>query len=75
MRIVNADEIINFPFSEDSGTEEQIQEWISECQLDNIDLYLTEDCPIDIDSALEQLCKLAINGMINVIKSAQTQEV
>ena len=28
MRLVNADAIIKFPFSESSGTEEQITEWI-----------------------------------------------
>ena len=51
MRLVNADAIIKFPFSESSGTEEQITEWIEKHGLTDINMYLTDDRQINAPSA------------------------
>lgn len=72
MRLVNADAIIKFPFSESSGTEEQIVEWIEKCGLTDINMYLTDDCRIDAEDAIYELCSTVIHGMINVVESAPT---
>lgn len=72
MRLVNADAIIKFPFSESSGTEEQIAEWIEKHGLADINMYLTDDCQINAEDAIYELCNTVIHGMINVIESAPT---
>lgn len=74
MRLVNADTIIKFPFSESSGTEEQITEWIEEHGLADINMYLTDDCRINAEDAIYELCYTVIRGMINVIESAPVVE-
>lgn len=74
MRLVNADAIIKFPFSESSGTEEQIMEWIEEHGLADINMYLTDDCRINAEDAIYELCYTVIRGMINVVESAPTIE-
>ena len=74
MRLVNADAIIKFPFSESSGTEEQITEWIEEHGLADINMYLTDDCRINAEDAIYELCYTVIRGMINVIESAPVVE-
>lgn len=74
MRLVNADAIIKFPFSESSGTEEQIAEWIEKHGLADINMYLTDDCRIDAEDAIYELCYTVIRGMINVIESAPIVE-
>lgn len=74
MRLVNADAIIKFPFSESSGTEEQITEWIEKHGLTDINMYLTDDCQINVEDAIYELCSTVIHGMINVVESAPTIE-
>lgn len=66
MRLVNADEIMEFPYNETSGTDEQIDTWIREVfDNDMIDEYEDE---------LMQLCWKVIEGMLSVIETQPTIE-
>ena len=62
MRPVDADELEMFPYSEGSGTEEQITEWIEQAGL-------SED---DTASRARDLCWKVIDGFINVVKTQPT---
>ena len=61
-RMIDADELIEFPYSESAGTEEQIEDWIQECGI-----YDEEA----VDKA-KKLCWKVIEGFVNVIKTAHT---
>lgn len=59
-RLIDADDIISFPYSEDAGTEEQIMDWIEECDLS------------DEEDKAKMLCWKVIEGFRNVVKTAPT---
>lgn len=61
-RAIDADELLEFPLSESAGTDEQIADWIEECGLSDDE---------NIDKA-KKLCWMAIEGFVNVIKTAPT---
>ena len=61
-RAIDADELEMFPYSEGSGTEEQISEWIEQAGL-------SED---DTASRARDLCWKVIDGFINVVKTQPT---
>ena len=69
MRLINADSLTLFPNNPESGTNEMINNWIDECELSKLELYITEDCPIDIEHALKELCWKVIQGYVNVIET------
>lgn len=60
MRMIDADEMISFPYSEGAGTEEQIMDWIEECGLS------------DEEDKAKMLCWKVIEGFRNVVKTAPT---
>ena len=72
MRLIDADSLELFPNNPESGTNEMINNWIDECCLSNLELYITENCPIDIEHALTKLCWKVIQGYINVIETEPT---
>lgn len=37
-------------------------------------MYLTDDCQINVEDAIYELCSTVIHGMINVVESAPTIE-
>ena len=61
-RAIDADELKMFPYSEGSGIEEQIAEWIEQ-------VGLSED---DTASRARDLCWKVIEGFINVVKTQPT---
>lgn len=61
-RAIDADELKMFPYSEGSGTEEQIAEWIEQ-------VGLSED---DTAGRARDLCWKVIDGFINVVKTQPT---
>ena len=61
-RPIDADELLEFPYSESAGTDEQIVDWIEECGLSDEEV---------IDSA-KKLCWMVIEGFINLIKTEPT---
>ena len=61
-RMIDADELEMFPYSEGAGTEEQISEWIEQTGL-------SED---DTASRARDLCWKVIDGFINVVKTQST---
>ena len=60
MRLIDADELMDFPYSEGAGTEEQIMDWIEECGLS------------DEEDKAKMLCWKVIQGFRNVVKTAPT---
>ena len=62
MRLIDANELLVFPYSESAGTDEQIEDWIEECGLSDEEV---------IDRA-KKLCWMVIEGFVNVIKTAPT---
>lgn len=60
MRMIDADDMISFPYSEGAGTEEQIMDWIEECGLS------------DEEDKAKMLCWKVIEGFRNVVKTAPT---
>ena len=62
MRPVDADELVMFPYSEGSGTEEQIAEWIEQAGL-------SED---DTADRAREMCWKVIEGCVNVVKTQPT---
>ena len=62
MRPVDADELVMFPYSERSGTEDQIAEWIEQAGL-------SED---DTADRARELCWKVIAGCVNVVKTQST---
>lgn len=60
MRMIDADELIDFPYSEGAGTDEQIEDWIEECGLS------------DEEDKAKMLCWKVIEGFRNVVKTAPT---
>lgn len=62
MRPVDADELVMFPYSERSGTEDQIAEWIEQAGL-------SED---DTAERARELCWKIIEGCVNVVKTQPT---
>lgn len=61
-RIIDANELEMFPYSEGAGTEEQIADWIEQ-------VGLSED---DTVSRARDLCWKVIEGFINVVKTQPT---
>ena len=61
-RAIDADELEMFPYSEGSGTEEQIAEWIEQ-------VGLSEE---DTADRARLLCWKVIEGCINVVKTQPT---
>ena len=62
MRPVDDDELVRFPYSEGSGTEEQIAEWVEQAGL-------SEDDTVD---RARELCWKVIEGCVNVVKTQPT---
>ena len=48
-RYIDADKVKQFPYSLESGTEDMVEAWIYECGLYNLELYVTDDCPVDVE--------------------------
>lgn len=65
MRLVNADNLDNFAHEEAFGTEDQITEWIAECEFD-------EDTLINNEDKLKELCWKVLEGCMNVIQTEPT---
>lgn len=61
-RVIDANELEMFPYSEGAGTEEQIADWIEQAGL-------SED---DTASRARDLCWKVIEGCINVVKTQPT---
>lgn len=61
MRAIDAEELVEFPYSESAGTEEQIEEWVQMCGF----------CGEEEEKA-KKLCWKVIEGFVNVIKTAPT---
>ena len=59
-RLIDADALMDFPYSEGAGTEEQIEDWIEECGLS------------DEEDGAKMLCWKVIEGFRNVVKTAPT---
>lgn len=72
MRLIDADNLVLFPDNPESGTNDMIDSWIDECGLSNLELYITEDCPVDVEHALKDLCWKVIQGYINVVETEPT---
>ena len=72
MRLIDADKVKQFPYSPESGTEDMVEEWIYECGLYDLELYVTDECPVDIEQALKDLCRKAIEGFMNIIDTEPT---
>ena len=72
MRLVDADDLREFYHLPESGTEDMITNWIYECGLGDLELYVTEECPIDVEQALKDLCKKVIEGCKNVVDTQHT---
>jgi hypothetical protein len=71
-RLIDADNLVLFPNNPESGTNDMIDSWIDECGLSNLELYITEDCPVDVEHALKDLCWKVIQGYINVVETEPT---
>lgn len=61
-RMIDADELEMFPYSEVAGTEEQIADWIEQVGLSGDDTA----------SRARNLCWKVIEGFINVVKTQPT---
>ena len=61
-RMIDADELEMFPYSEVAGTEEQIEDWIEQVGLSGDDTA----------SRARNLCWKVIDGCINVVKTQPT---
>lgn len=61
-RVIDANELEMFPYSEGAGTEEQIEDWIEQAGL-------SEE---DTASRARDLCWKVIEGFINVVKTQPT---
>ena len=70
--MIDADKVKQFPYSPESGTEDMVEAWIYECGLYNLELYVTDDCPVDVEQALKDLCRKIIEGFINIIDTEPT---
>jgi len=68
MRLIDADEVTQFPFSPEAGTNEWIEDLICEVGLSGE--------AVDFDCAIEEkaqeLCKKVIEGMLNIIVTSDT---
>lgn len=71
-RLIDADSLTLFPNNPESGTDDMISSWIEECGLSNLELYITEDCPVDVEHALKELCWKVISGYVGVIETEPT---
>lgn len=67
-RLIDADAIISFPYSPESGTEDMIEEWIVEAGICGASVGFDEG----ITEKARELCKLVIEGFINIIKTEPT---
>ena len=61
-RVIDANELEMFPYSEGAGTEEQIADWIEQVGLSGDDTA----------SRARDLCLKVIDGFINVVKTQPT---
>ena len=67
-RLVDADAIIQFPYSPESGTSDMIENWIEEAGLCGESVDFDEG----ITEKARELCKLVIEGFINIIITEPT---
>lgn len=72
MRLIDADDLREFPDLPESGTEDMIINYIYECGLGDLELYVTEECPIDVEQALKDLCRKVIGSFKNIIDTQPT---
>lgn len=68
MRLINADEVIQFPFNPESGTNEWIDDLINEVGLSGEAVNFD----FGIEEKAQELCKKVIDGMLNIIKTSDT---
>lgn len=68
MRLIDADEVTQFPFSPEAGTNEWIEDLISEVGLSGE--VVDFDC--GIEEKAQELCKKVIKGMLNIIATSDT---
>lgn len=67
-RLVDADAISQFPYSPESGTSDMIEDWIEEVGLCGESVDFDEG----ITEKARELCKLVIEGFINIIITEPT---
>ena len=67
-RLIDADSIIQFPYSPESGTSDMIENWIEEAGLCGESVDFDEG----VTNKARELCKLVIEGFINVIITEPT---
>ena len=68
MRLVDADALIEFPYSPESGTNDMIENWIMEAGLYGESVGFDEG----IEEKARKLCELVIKGFINVVNTEPT---
>ncbi len=68
MRLVDADALIEFPYSPESGTNDMIEDWIMEAGLCGESVGFDEG----IEEKARKLCELVIKGFINVVNTEPT---
>ena len=73
MRLIDADEIMEFPYNETSGTDEQIDTWIREAfdAPDCDGIYVSDK----YEDELRELCWKVIEGMLSVVETQPEVEV
>ena len=74
MKLINADEIMEFPYNETSGTDEQIDTWIREvfdASYDCNGIYVSDK----YEDELRKLCWKVIEGMLSVVETQPEVEV
>ena len=67
-RLIDADAIIQFPYSPESGTSDMIENWLEEVGLCGESVDFDEG----ITEKARELCKLVIEGFINIIITEPT---
>ncbi len=68
MRLIDADEVTQLPFSSEAGTNEWIEDLISKVGLSGEAVDF--DC--EIEEKAQELCKKVIKGILNIIKTSDT---
>lgn len=66
MRLIDADEVIQFSFSPEAGTNEWIEDLIDEVGLSGE----VVNFDFEIEEKAQELCKKVIGGMLNLIKTS-----
>ena len=68
MRLIDADEVTQFPFSPEAGTNEFIEDLINEVGLSGEAVNFD----FGIEEKAQELCKKVIDGILNIIQTSDT---